>query len=87
MQSPAERERAELSTVRAFFSTELSLYVSGLVLHLHERQTQQNFCSSYKNYPCYELVAVTAQTILAKSFFGSYGKTILDVNFYSYCNN
>ena len=52
------------------YPTELSLYVSGLVLHLHERQTQQRICrSSYKNSPCYELAAVTAQTILVKSCF------------------
>ena len=75
LQEKIHAESSRTRTCRAqhrqsFFSTELSLYVSGLVLHLHERQTQQRiFCSSYKNYPCYELVAATAQTILAKSFF------------------
>ena len=47
----AESSRAQHR--QSFFSTALSLYVSGLVLHLHERQTQQR------------IFAVPTKTILA----------------------
>ena len=58
LQGKIHAESSRTRTCRAqhrqsFFSTELSLYVSGLVLHLHERQTQQR------------IFAVPTKTILA----------------------
>ena len=93
LQGKIHAESSRTRTCRAqhrqsfFFHRVKSLCLRTGIASTRKTNATKNFCSSYKNYPCYELVAVTAQTILAKSFFGSYGKTILDVNFYSYCNN